>query len=83
MTSIRFNSAACDLCQQCVEKCPFGALSIGAEGMSINEKCRMCGVCVKTCPHRAIHFEQVARNCDKSKWRDILVYAEQENGALR
>ncbi len=84
MTSIRFNSAACDLCQQCVEKCPFGALSIGAEGMTINEKCRMCGVCVKTCPHRAITFEQTPSRdgAVKDQWKGILVYAEQEAGAL-
>ena len=42
----------------------------------------MCSVCVKTCPQRAVRFEQVTKAFDKSKWRDILVYAEQENGDI-
>lgn len=82
MELLKFDMSRCDLCGQCIEKCPFGALRMEKSGVAVNEKCRMCSVCVKTCPHRAIHFEQVARSCDKSKWRDILVYAEQENGAL-
>ena len=82
MELLRFDMSRCDLCGQCIEKCPFGALRMEKDGVAVNEKCRMCSVCVKTCPHRAIHFEQAARSCDKSKWRDILVYAEQENGAL-
>ena len=82
MELLKFDMSRCDLCGQCIEKCPFGALRMEKDGVAVNEKCRMCSVCVKTCPHRAIHFEQAARSCDKSKWRDILVYAEQENGAL-
>ena len=82
MELLKFDMSRCDLCGQCIEKCPFGALRMEKNGIAVGEQCRMCSVCVKTCPHRAIHFEQAARSCDKSKWRDILVYAEQENGAL-
>ena len=84
MTTIHFNAAACDLCELCLEKCPFGALSIEADGLTVNEKCRMCGVCIKVCPNHAITFEQKpARDAvTKSRWNGILVYAEQENGEI-
>ncbi|QAT50268.1 electron transfer flavoprotein subunit alpha [Caproiciproducens sp. NJN-50] len=84
MTAIHFNAAACDLCGQCIEKCPFDALSMEENGPRVNEKCRMCGVCVKVCPSRAIAFEQKPRKdtAGKSRWKGILIYAEQENGEL-
>lgn len=84
MTGIRYNAQACDLCQQCVQKCPFDALRIEAGGMTVNEKCRMCGVCVKVCPQHAITFEQKPSRdaAEKSRWKDVLVYAEQENGEI-
>lgn len=84
MTGIRYNAGACDLCQKCVQKCPFDALRIEAGGMTVNEKCRMCGVCVKICPQHAITFEQKPSRdvAEKSCWKDFLVYAEQESGEI-
>ncbi|MCI1966210.1 MAG: electron transfer flavoprotein subunit alpha [Oscillospiraceae bacterium] len=84
MTTIHFNAAACDLCGKCIEKCPFDALTMEENGPKVNEKCRMCGVCVKTCPSHAITFEQKPQKnlIEKSKWKGILIYAEQENGVL-
>ncbi len=36
----------------CVDACPFNALSMGSEGLPINdfEKCTGCGICVDVCP---------------------------------
>lgn len=36
----------------CVRACPFGALSMGPDGLPVvdEEKCTGCGICVKTCP---------------------------------
>lgn len=82
MELLKFDMSRCDLCGKCIEKCPFGALRMEKNGITVNEKCRMCSVCVKTCPQKAVHFEQAANSVDKSKWRDILVYAEQENGDI-
>lgn len=82
MELLKFDMSLCNLCGKCIEKCPFGALKMEKNGITVNEKCRMCSVCVKTCPQKAIRFEQVARSVDKNKWRDILVYAEQENGDI-
>lgn len=82
MELLKFDMSLCNLCGKCIEKCPFGALKMEKNGVTVNEKCRMCSVCVKTCPQKAIRFEQAARSVDKNKWRDILVYAEQENGDI-
>jgi len=82
MEFLKFDMSLCNLCRKCIENCPFDALRIGKDGIYVNEGCRMCSVCVKTCPQHAIKFEQVARSVDKSKWKDILIYAEQENGDI-
>lgn len=81
---IHFNVSACDLCGQCIERCPFDALAMEENGPQVNEKCRMCGVCVKACPNRAITFEQKPQKGDaeKNRWKGILIFAEQENGEL-
>lgn len=78
MDFLNFNAARCDLCGECIEKCPFQALTMEASGVKVDETCRMCGVCIKACPQKAIRFEQKAGTVDKSKWKDILIYAEQE-----
>ena len=82
MALLKFDTDKCNLCGVCINKCPFGALSMETEGIDVNEKCRMCGVCVKACPEGAIRFEQKAGSVDKSKWNDILVYGEQTDGKI-
>ena len=82
MQFLKFDSELCTLCGVCTDKCPFGAISMGEKGITVNENCRMCGICVKECPSHALHFEQKARGEDKSKWNGILVYGEQEQGKL-
>lgn len=82
MDLLRFHAELCTLCNKCIQKCPFGALSMGEKGIEVNEKCRMCGVCVKVCPQRAIRFEQKARSQDKKDWKGLLVFAEQEQGKI-
>ena len=82
MDLLRFHAELCTLCNKCIQKCPFGALSMGEKGIEVNEKCRMCGVCVKVCPQRAIRFEQKARAQDKKDWKGFLVFAEQEQGKI-
>jgi len=42
----------------------------------------MCSICARACDRGAIYFEQKANTVDKSAWRDILVFAEQENGVI-
>lgn len=82
MEMIKFDAQKCTLCGLCVEKCPFGALHMGEHGIEADEKCRMCNLCVRTCPEKAIKFEQKAKDFDKEKWRDFLIFVEQERGDI-
>ena len=82
MEFLKFDLSRCDLCGKCIEKCPFGALRMEEDGIRVSEACRMCSVCVKTCPQKVIRFEQRAKSFNKNEWKGILVYAEQDNGAL-
>lgn len=82
MELIHFNAARCDLCGTCINKCPFGALSMEKNGIKVSEACRMCGVCVRNCSQKAISFEQKAGSADKSEWKDFLIYVEQERGDI-
>ena len=77
MDFIKFDAEKCSLCGVCVEKCPFGALSMGEKGITVGDTCRMCGLCVRQCPEKAIKFEQKANAVDKSQWKDFLVFVEQ------
>ncbi|MDD3220506.1 MAG: electron transfer flavoprotein subunit alpha [Lachnospiraceae bacterium] len=82
MEIMKFDAQKCSLCGICVEKCPFGALVIEEKGIVVDEKCRMCGLCVRQCPEKAIKFEQKANSFDKSKWKDFLIFVEQERGDI-
>lgn len=82
MDLLHFNAARCDLCRNCIEKCPFQALQMGDRGIEVSDACRMCSVCVEVCSKGAITFEQKPGTVDKSLWNGILVYIEQENGAV-
>ena len=82
MDFLKFDSDKCSLCGICVEKCPFGALTIEGSGIEVGESCRMCGLCVRNCPEKAIRFEQKAKSVDKDLWKHFLIYVEQELGEI-
>ncbi len=73
MELLKFDAEKCSLCGACVEKCPFGALTIEGSGIVVSDKCRVCGLCVRHCPEKAIRFEQKAKAFDKNEWRDFLI----------
>ena len=82
MEFLKFDINKCVLCGVCVEKCPFGALTIEGKGIVVGDACRMCGLCVRNCPEKAIQFEQKAKSFDKDKWKNFLIYVEQERGEI-
>ncbi len=82
MDFLKFNKKQCDLCGICLQRCPFGALSMGDVGIEVSSSCRMCGLCVRACPQKALRFEQRANAMDKNEWRDFLIVVEQERGDI-
>lgn len=63
------DSGACSLCGSCVEACPFDALVLHDQGVSLEwTRCLGCGVCGVTCPSDAI---QLARDERKGVPLDV------------
>jgi heterodisulfide reductase subunit A len=50
----------CHRCLSCIRNCPFGAISVGEEGVPEihGELCRGCGVCAAECPAGAIRMSR-------------------------
>ncbi len=76
----------CIGCGACAAQCPFGALSLDAEGKAqANEACTACGSCTEACPVGALKIEAAEKKSagiDLAEWRGVWVYAEQREGAL-
>ncbi len=76
----------CIGCGACAAQCPFGALSLDAEGKAqANEACTACGSCTEACPVGALKIEAAEKKSagiDLTEWRGVWVYAEQREGVL-
>lgn len=83
MAKIAVLERKCTGCGACVKACPFNAIDMAGGHPEMNAACRVCGICVRACPEKAIvRLETRSADVDKSKWRDILVYAEVSGGRL-
>jgi len=83
MAKIAVLERKCTGCGLCAKNCPFGAIDMKDGRPELNAACKVCGICVKTCPEKAIvKLETRVESVDKSKWRDILVFAEVSGGRL-
>ena len=83
MAQIAILERKCSGCGQCRQNCPFGAIDMVNGKPELNAACKVCGICVKNCPEKAIvKLETKVDSVDKSKWNDILVYAEVSGGRL-
>ena len=83
MAKIAVLERKCTGCGLCASNCPFGAIDMKDGRPELNAACKVCGICVKNCPEKAIiKLETKVDSVDKSKWRDILVFAEVSGGRL-
>ncbi len=83
MAQIAVIERKCTGCEQCVSACPFSAIDMIGGKAQMNAACKVCGLCLKQCPQGAIiRLETKVDSVDKTKWSDILVFAEQSEGAL-
>lgn len=83
MAQIAVIERKCTGCEQCVSACPFSAIDMIRGKAQMNVACKVCGLCLKQCPQGAIiRLETKVDSVDKTKWSDILVFAEQSEGSL-
>ena len=83
MAKIAILDRKCTGCGLCADNCPFGAIDMKDGKPELNAACKVCGICVKSCPEKAIlKLETKVDSVDKSKWNDILVFAEVSGGRL-
>ena len=83
MAQIAILERKCTGCGLCVQNCPFGGIEMKDGKPELTAGCKVCGICVKNCPQKAIlKLETKVASVDKSKWKDILVFAEVSGGRL-
>lgn len=83
MAQIAILERKCTGCGLCAQNCPFGAIDMKDGKPELNAACKVCGLCVRNCPQKAIvKLETRVESVDKSKWNDILVFAEVSGGRL-
>ncbi|MBR1585429.1 MAG: FAD-binding protein [Clostridia bacterium] len=83
MAKIAILERKCIGCGLCAGNCPFGAIDMKDGKPELNAACKVCGICVKSCPEKAIlKLETKVDSVDKTKWNDILVFAEVSGGQL-
>ena len=69
----------CNLCGLCQKSCPFGAISVGAEKVTVDERCTLCGACVSVCPQSALSIERRQASPEElARYKGVLVWAECE-----
>ncbi|MGI6192758.1 MAG: FAD-binding protein [Christensenellales bacterium] len=84
---LKNDHAACVLCGQCVEVCPFGALEFSADKSRIDalDGCRACGACVEVCPVHALTLDAAnssASALSPSECSGFLVYLQAQGSLL-
>ena len=83
MPQIAILERKCNGCGKCAEACPFAAIDMIGGKPEINAACKVCGICIKACLEKAVlRLETKQNSVEKSKWNDILVFAEVSGGRL-
>ena len=79
MSRLEIHHEQCDLCELCVQSCPFDAMEVEEGRIRVGDECVLCGACVKVCPHGAIEIieeEQPAEPVDLDAYSGVWVFAE-------
>ena len=85
MARLLIDEEACTGCAACVEECPYGALEMKGDVVTVNEKCTFCGACIDVCPVEALSLEKEekeAEGVDISEYKDVWVFIEHKGGRI-
>ncbi|MGM9973087.1 MAG: electron transfer flavoprotein subunit alpha/FixB family protein [Clostridiaceae bacterium] len=83
MGKLIFNQEKIVQKEEFIKICPFNALVIENEQVTVNSACKMCKLCVKKGPEgAAIFVEEEKISIDKSQWRGIMVYVDHVDGEI-
>jgi electron transfer flavoprotein alpha subunit len=82
--SVIIDLEKCTGCGQCLEVCPFDALELAGDKVSVKEGCTLCGACVEICEPGALSLpEDDAPTQPLPRPTDgIWIFAEQRRGRL-
>ncbi len=72
----------CTGCGLCIQACPFGSIEMVGDYPEIKDDCRLCNACVEACPEGAITIKETEGETDLSKYKGVMVYAEQRKGVV-
>jgi electron transfer flavoprotein alpha subunit len=81
--TVKINPEKCTLCSVCVESCPFGALELKEDKITVNESCTLCGACQEACPVEAITLEVQDNAPISGDHQGIWVFTEQRDGKIK
>jgi len=79
---ISIDKDLCTGCGICVGACPFGSIEMAGDYPEIKDDCRLCNACVEACPEGAITIKETEGEADLSKYKGVMVYAEQRKGVV-
>jgi electron transfer flavoprotein alpha subunit/NAD-dependent dihydropyrimidine dehydrogenase PreA subunit len=84
MPLLEVDKDKCVGCGNCVEICPFGALTLVGDTVVVNEKCTACGACLETCPTMALSLpvKQMPATEDLTRYSGVWVWVEQFQGKM-
>ena len=79
MSRLEINHDRCDLCELCVQSCPFDALEIVDGELTVGDDCVLCGACIEHCPVKALAIveEREAKRHTPAPCSGVWIVAEQ------
>ena len=80
---VKIDPKKCTLCSVCVTTCPFGAMELKDQKITVNDSCVLCGACKEACPCAAITIDEAKKASSNDEYRGVWVFAEQRDYKIK